>query len=290
MLLEVDDIDAYDRDNPQQCVAYINDIVDYMFEHETVTQPAANYMGSQNDINEKMRGILVDWIIKNCSKLGLLLETEFLAVNVLDRFLAQRQITRHRLQLVGVGALLIAAKFEELGAPAIADLEYVSAKACTRDDILRIEKIILMTLDFDLSHPSPLHFLRRFSKAARSCPKTHTLSKYLIELTMPDYRFLHYRPSNIAAAAVYLSRRMMAPTEEPWNNTLRYYTRYDEADVLSCAREMNAVLRLPDDDKPPFHNVKAKYASQSLFEVSRQYRGVVSDLLLLPPSQQQASR
>lgn len=41
---------------------------------------------------------------------------------------------------------------------------------------------ILNTLGFDICHPTPIHFLRRFSKAARSDSECHTLAKYLTEL------------------------------------------------------------------------------------------------------------
>ena len=40
-------------------------------------------------------------------------ETLYLTVNILDRFLSVKQVRRSKLQLVGVAALSIAAKYEE---------------------------------------------------------------------------------------------------------------------------------------------------------------------------------
>jgi len=44
-------------------------------------------MRNQRDINEKMRAILVDWIIEVHLKFKLKPETLFLCINYMDRFL-----------------------------------------------------------------------------------------------------------------------------------------------------------------------------------------------------------
>jgi cyclin B len=65
-------------------------------------------MTRQVDINEKMRAILVDWIIEVHLKFKLLPETLFLTISLIDRYLERVQIKRNNLQLVGVTAMLIA--------------------------------------------------------------------------------------------------------------------------------------------------------------------------------------
>jgi transcription initiation factor TFIIIB Brf1 subunit/transcription initiation factor TFIIB len=112
------------------------------------------------------------------------------------------------LQLVGITAMLLASKYEEIYTPEVRDFIWITAKAYTREDVLNMERNILVTLNFNLSTPTPLHFLRRFSKAARSDSKIHTLSKYITELSLLEYKMLEYLPSQIAAAAVYISRKM----------------------------------------------------------------------------------
>lgn len=37
----------------------------------------------------------------------------------------------------------------------------------------------------------------------------HTLAKYLMELTLLDYHMVHYRPSEVAAAALCLSQLLL---------------------------------------------------------------------------------
>lgn len=39
--------------------------------------------------------------------------------------------------------------------------------------------------------------------------KQHTLAKYLMELTLVDYDMVHHRPSEVAAAALCLSQKIL---------------------------------------------------------------------------------
>lgn len=78
-------------------------------------------MKSQTDINEKMRGILIDWLTEVHLKFKLLPETHYLTVNIIDRFLDKTNVHRSKLQLVGVTSMLIACKYEEIYPPETRD-------------------------------------------------------------------------------------------------------------------------------------------------------------------------
>ena len=93
-------------------------------------------------------------------------ETLYLTVNLIDRFLEAKQVTRKHLQLVGVTAMLVASKYEEIWAPEVRDFVYISDRAYTRDQILNMEKIMLNSLRFNLTIPSIYNFLGRNFKAA----------------------------------------------------------------------------------------------------------------------------
>lgn len=78
-----------------------------------------DYMASQPDINDKMRSILVDWLIDVHRKFELMPETLYLTINIVDRFLSIKVVPRKELQLVGISSMLIASKYEELWAPEV---------------------------------------------------------------------------------------------------------------------------------------------------------------------------
>ena len=138
-----------------------------MFETEEKDLPSPNYMNRQNDVNEKMRGILVDWIIEVHLKFKFLPETLFLTVGLIDRYLEKTQIMRTKLQLVAVSAMLIASKYEEIYAPEVRDFVFITDNAYTREEILSMEMSILTTLQFNITSPSAFRFLERFRQVAK---------------------------------------------------------------------------------------------------------------------------
>jgi cyclin B len=97
----------------------VNSIYSYYYRVEPATAVSATYMTSQTDINDKMRAILVDWLVEVHLKFKLMPETLFLTVNLIDRYLAAAPVTRKNLQLVGVTAMLLASKYEEIWAPEV---------------------------------------------------------------------------------------------------------------------------------------------------------------------------
>lgn len=58
-------------------------------------------------------------------------------------------------------------------------------------------------LKFEMCAPTPIHFLRRFSKAAQANAKTHRLSKYIIELAAIDYNLSECSPSEVSYSFVF---------------------------------------------------------------------------------------
>ena len=154
-------IDAADESCPQACTNYVNEIYAHFRATEGKHGPRANYMSFQNDINEKMRAILFDWLVEVHLKFRLKTETLYLTFNLIDRFLERVQVSRSKLQLVGVTCLLLASKYEEIYPPEVRDLVYVTDKAYTRTQILRMEGVIIRALDFRLTVPTHYKFLVR---------------------------------------------------------------------------------------------------------------------------------
>jgi Cyclin, N-terminal domain len=69
-------------------------------------------------------------------KFELMDETLYLTVNIIDRFLERQNVQRKKLQLVGVTAMLLACKYEEVSVPVVEDLVLISDRAYTRQEIL----------------------------------------------------------------------------------------------------------------------------------------------------------
>jgi len=180
-----------------------------------------------------MRTTLIDWLLQVHVRYHLLPETLWIAVNLVDRFLSVRVVSLNKLQLVGVTAMFIAAKYEEILAPSVDEFVYMTENGYTKDEILKGERIILQTLDFSISsYCSPYSWVRRISKADDYDIQTRTLSKFLMEVTLLDHRFLRCKPSMIAAIGMYLSRCMLGGD---WNEAFVFYSNYTEAQLMPAA-------------------------------------------------------
>jgi hypothetical protein len=68
-----------------------------MRDSELDFHPSSTYMDKQNDVNEKMRAILVDWLVEVHLKFKLVPESLFLTVNLIDRYLEKEQVNRQKL-------------------------------------------------------------------------------------------------------------------------------------------------------------------------------------------------
>ncbi|KAJ8391595.1 hypothetical protein AAFF_G00087360 [Aldrovandia affinis] len=285
-LLAVEDIDEGDAEMPQLCSEYVKDIYVYLRGLEVQQSIRPRYMQGY-EINGRMRALLVDWLIQVHSRFQLLQETLYMSIAVLDRYLQVQAVSRRKLQLVGVTAMLIACKYEEMFAPEVGDFVYITDGAFTKAQIRAMEMLILRDLNFQLGRPLPLHFLRRASKAGSVDAETHTMAKYLMELTLTDYDMLHYHPSEIAAAALCLSQLVVDGTK--WSAVQQHYSTYSEDHLKPVMQHMAKNVVLVNKGLTKHLAVKTKYASSRLMRISdlpQLQTAVIQDLAapLLPHS------
>ena len=142
----VDNIDDRDQNDPLCVTSYVNDMYNHFRIKETITSVRPVYMESQPHINQKMRSILVDWLIEVHLKFKLVPETLYLTVNLIDRYLERAEVSRAKLQLVGVSCLLVASKYEEIYPPELRDLVYICDRAYTRQDVSWLNRCTCLSL------------------------------------------------------------------------------------------------------------------------------------------------
>lgn len=226
------------------------------------TMPNGSYMDTQGEIDWGMRGVLVDWLIDTHSKFRMLPETLFLALNIVDRFLTTRAISLNKLQLVGLTAMFIAAKYEEVLCPSVSNFLYLADGGYDTEEILKAERYMLKVLGFNLSYANPMNFLRRISKADNYDIQTRTVAKYFMEISLVDYRLLEHPPSLIAAASIWMARKVLE--RGPWTPTLVHYSSYSEYELLGTAEIMLDYTLRP----VAHHQFHKKYAAKKFMRAS----------------------
>lgn len=239
----VQDID-YDLSNPRTCSLYASAIHNNLRTAEFIRRPSSNFLETvQRDITQRMRGILIDWLVEVAEECRLVSDTLYLTVSVIDLYLSQNYIEKERLQLLGVTCMLIASKYEEICAPRVEEFCYITDNTYTKEDVLKMEIQVLNYLGFKLSFPTIKLFLRRSLLAAQTTYKVPSptlgyIANYLAELTLVEYSFLNFLPSVIAASAVFLARWTFDQSDHPWNHTLEHYTSYKALDLQTAVLGM----------------------------------------------------
>ncbi|RWV82165.1 hypothetical protein GW17_00056361, partial [Ensete ventricosum] len=146
-------------------------------------------------------------------KFELMEETLFLTVNIIDRFLARQTVVRKKLQLAGVTAMLLACKYEEVSVPVVEDLILISDRAYTREEVL--EMVILSYFPLPVGIQTQLELL----------------SFFIIELCLVEYKMLKFRPSLLAAAAIYTAQCSLRGLKY-WTKTSELHSNYSEDQLL----------------------------------------------------------
>lgn len=228
--------------NSQFCEEYTEEIEVHTKSLEKFYMVKANYMKIQPDVNEKMRAILIDWMVDVNLKFKLKDDSLFLAVNIVDRFLEKEIVKRQKLQLVGVTAMLIASKYEEIYPPEMKDYIYICDNAYTKAEILSMEQHILNVLGYNLNVTSPYRFLNYFYHKFNPGAKVYNMSLYFIELSLLEYKFLKYKPSSCAASALYLSNRLINK-DSGWDLKVGNTIGYKEIELKQCAKELVAIMQ-----------------------------------------------
>ncbi|CAB9508046.1 B-type cyclin [Seminavis robusta] len=234
---KTDDIDARVAEDPLFVTDYVQGMFAHFREKEKTTAVLPMYMEeNQPHINEKMRSILVDWLVEVHMKFKLSPETLYLTINLIDRYLERREVVRSNLQLLGVTCLMIASKYEEIWPPAVQELVYICDNAYTRPQIIKMETQVLRVLQYQITQPSAQTFLVRYLKAAHADKEMTQLACYLLDGTLLSYSLLQYLPSELAAAAVFVAR--VACNRHPWSPTLLKYSQYLEEEVKPVAQAL----------------------------------------------------
>ena len=202
---------------PHHCTAYADEIIDHLLSRERTLHRDSNYLSNQDDVTERMRIILMDWLVDVHQKFKLHPETFFLAVDYVDRYLMVSRGTRSTLQLVGVSAILLAAKHEEIWPPEVRECIYISANTYTREDILTTERSIASALNFRLCTPTPYPFMTRVLDCTDATEDVRNIASYCLDIAALDYASIEYLPSRIGFAAVLIANTVATNTKRQSN-------------------------------------------------------------------------
>ena len=252
---------------------YQDEIIPYLISLENEKRINPNYMSKQNDINEKMRMILIDWLIEVHLKFKLLPETLFLTINFIDRYLQNNQTPRDKLQLIAVSSLLIACKYEEIYPPEISSFVYITDNAYTKEEILNYEIKILGDLEYDITYPTSLRFLEILLIKLNLSKDNIFINKmmYLIELCFSKLYFYNFTYLELVlSCCLFLYEKNLIMTQ----NVIKCFNLGDNYNkmekIKKCIFEIKNLVEYMNENKNVFKGVRQKYSLEKYGSISTQ--------------------
>lgn len=251
--------------NPQLVESYQDHIFDYVKQRLSLYHIDKHYMQKQKDINTKMRAILIDWLIDVNLKFKLLPQSLFMTMDIINRYLSIKQVSRIELQLLGIAALMIVGKYEEIYPPVLKDYVAVCDNAYKREDILRMEAEIIATLKFDLTQPCSFYFLQLIQQKLKIEPQPLVFVQYILESVLVDLESLKYDSLTIVAGAIFLVNKIFKRGR--WTYEYSDACKVNEQDAKACAKDLYCMLH--QVDSLGLTAIKRKFSTPVYFEVSR---------------------
>lgn len=251
--------------DPKPLITLVPEIFSHLLQEEC-QHIVSDYMPCQSEINYKMRAILIDWLVSVHQKFRLQNETLFICVSLIDRYLAVRDIEKKYLQLVGICALMVASKYEEIYPPHSKDFVYVTDKAYTAEQLVKMEIDMLNAVQFTINIPTGLIFVERWAVILKVSEKCKNLAKYLCELALVEYHMSKFKGSLQALSAIYLSGKI---TKENLADVKKVAVviKTNENEVKLCARELLGLFY--SAQRHVLTCVRDKYSTEKCSEVSK---------------------
>ncbi|XP_036832566.1 cyclin-I isoform X2 [Oncorhynchus mykiss] len=225
--------------------------------------------GSQDtDISPAQRDEAVCWLINLHNDTKLYPETLSLAISILDRFLGTIKARPKYLRCIAIACYFLAAKTseEDERVPLLRDLASSSRCGCSPSEILRMERIILDKLNWDLHAATPLEFLHIFHVMVLSCKPRFMVglvgcnpAQHLSVLTQQ----LHYcladsallqplsRGSMLALALITLELENICPDWLALTINLLRKTQIDSSQLIRCRELVSRHLSTQEASLPP---------------------------------------
>eukprot|EP00939_MAST-03C_sp_MAST-3C-sp1_P005208 g5208.t1 len=214
-------------------------------------------LDGQRDLTSRMRHILADWIVDVCEEYRLGPRILFLSIDIVDRVLSlPAQVTRGKLQLLGIAAMLTASDLvladeddaqgtsrATIISPTHEEMRYISDDTyAVRDIAAEHERIsaIISPRQTDRSKPTKKHATLYTALVKFAADVPHALptlrvilhAQRVAELALMRAKMLKYRPSLLAVACVVRAR--YETNLCAWDDAIEDATGYFWKDVQPC--------------------------------------------------------
>jgi len=214
-------------------------------------------LNEELEVGPESRDNIVSWLVQLNKHYKFHPETMVLSTVILDSFLSVVKARPKYLRCIGIACFYLAAKTleEDEVVPSTLDFVQKSECGCSVAEVLRMERVVLDKLQWQLMQPTAVEFMHIFHAAVLS-KSSHLLdhvphvtpSRQLSILTekllrcVGSHRFLSYKPSTMAVALVSLELEQFTTDWLAATLWLQALSRTEQQDLIACREDISSFL------------------------------------------------
>lgn len=182
--------------------------------------PQPNYLSGRK-ITGKHRAILVNWLFGVIFMLRLKYETFLLTTNIIDRYIAKKELDLKKLQLLGCSGLRLASMIRDVETIDEASLVSLSDDQYSITEIHDTSMDILIALGGDLDGPIISDLIGQFSPEMKLSKLQNQILTYIVLCTTLSYNLSWVPTPLLAIACIKLTLLVQGP-QLPIDNLVYY--------------------------------------------------------------------
>jgi len=238
---------------------------------ETVKDPSppgnSSVDGSSNShINKHWREKICEWAYQVVDHFDLHREVVSIAMSHLDRYLAAfpSPVDKNFFQLLAMTCLYLSIKLNEYkhllipgSRSSMETILQLSRGFFTLDQMEKMEYDLLQRLQWHVHPPTPQLFTKHFLFfLSIEEHEVHDLSQFMVELSVMDYFFVSYKPSEIAIASVLNAIERLFPESDSRLHFAFHRTMVDiNTPQVQACRERLSLIFSQANDQASFENM-----------------------------------
>jgi hypothetical protein len=220
---------------------------------------------------------MANWCFQVVDTLGFSHETVGMTMSLFDRYLSSRRgrsqevlDSRNMFQLAAITCFYTAVKINEPVELTVDLLVKMCRGFYSGADIIAMEKDILFALEWRVSGPTPMDFVRHIIELLPSCESNTSLlenaQKYM-DMTVTDVQFSFFKPSVVGASCLISSftQTHCSYSDDLESFRVRLSQIIDLADVMELQKKLaeNTSICLPESSSRP-RDVSTKSRRRSI--------------------------
>ncbi|KAJ3672881.1 hypothetical protein LUZ60_006255 [Juncus effusus] len=188
---------------------------------------------------------MIKWMVEYFKETNMELETLFLGVSLLDRFLTRGYFkTVKHLQLLGISCITLATRIEE-NQPYNCIMEegfYVDKNKYDRTEVVAMEWLVQEVLNYKCFVPTIHNFLWFYLKAVKADEIIDELARYLAVVALLDHERLSFKASTMAACLVILAC-LAAGRDDSCHIVMETHVRTRNDDLPECLKSLEWLIK-----------------------------------------------